>query len=266
MGNDSDNGNVSNVSSIGSDNTPHNGSNLSSTALITARQAENHLKEQLSLSWTDQRGLINCATALNEAGVRKAVQIAKTYQLPLNLIHMINTKQGMKPYVGADAVMFRLQIDPRGLRSIETEILQWATTEKPEARARATVTFADGSRFVRHASHSSVSENNPSWTPDFITMKCETKAMRRVGKAAVPIPFPVFEDFAEFKEWENRHRDDVVEGQVRESMNMAEFLAEMFKRGYASVEEMAKRVGVDKLEDIVDYKEALNAIDGDDDV
>ena len=139
-------------------------------------------------------------------------------------------------------------MDPRGLKSIEPEILKWATRDDTEARVRCVVEFWNGERFVAHSSHSMHSENNPDATPDFITKKCETQAMRRAGLMAVGIPFMTYEDEVDFQAWKtDLERKQAVEGEVREIgtvRNAGEFIVALFQRGY----ELGKILGTLGLE------------------
>ena len=236
-------------------------------ALATRRQFEEYLKAQLALPWQKQRELIQSTMPLREDGVKKAVMMAKAYQLPLDTIAMIPSgKRGLQPYVMERGINFRLQMDPRGLQSIETEILHWATREEPYARVRCTIKFRDGSTFVAHASHSAASESNPNWTPDFITMKAETKARRRAGIAAVGIPFPVWESEMEYREWEaQRALAETVEGEARpiDELEGPQFLAQAFAVGW-TYDQVLERLGVSKFAEIKEkygsYEAALEAL------
>ncbi len=202
---------------------------------ISPAEYNDYLRRQLALPWKEQRSLIQCRDSLNEAGVRKAVEIAALYRLPLDQIAMIRKGGRLVPYVMARGINWRLQMDPRGLKSITTEILKWATREDPEARVRCTVEFANGERFVAHSSHSLASESNPEATPDFITKKCETQAMRRAGLMAVGIPFMTYEDELDFQEWRTEvEKRKAIEAEVKElktPRNVGEFLVGAFNKG-----------------------------------
>ena len=215
------------------------------------KELEQYLNIQLAMPWQEQRQLLTSTQSINESGVNKVVAMAKSYKLPLDVFALIPTKQGMKPYVLAKGIVFRLQMDLRGLESIIPEILHWATVEEPWARVKCTIKFKDGSEFVAHASHSAESEGNPKWTPDFITMKCETKAVRRCGEKAVGIPFPVYESEMEWKSWKNNQ--DVVEGEVAEVGevgNIAEFLSKLMMEYGIQPMELPEKLGLESMDEV----------------
>jgi len=224
--------------------TANNSALVPMTSLLR-QQLEEYLEKQWAMSWMEQRSLINSTVSLNEAGVRKALTISKTYKLPLDVIAMIPTKQGLKPYIMARGIIFRLQTDPRGLKGISTEVLQWPTPDNLET------------------------ETNTAATLDTIVMKCETKAVRRAGIMATGIPFPLYE---EEMEWQAQvaHKAmerATVEGEVREldestSNNAAELLALAFAAGM-SLDEVLEKLNlsdVSELGTVSDFDEALEAL------
>ena len=226
-------------------------SNNHALALVPLRkELEQYLNLQLAMPWTEQRQFLTSTVSINESGVKKVVSMAQTYKLPLDVFALIPTKQGLKPYVKANGIVFRLQMDHRGILSIVPEILHWATVEEPWAYVRCTIKFKDGSEFVAHASHSTDSEGNLKSTPDYITMKCETKAVRRCGEKAVGIPFPVYESEMEYKSWES---GQVIEGEVIELgvvNNIAEFLSKLMTDYDVQPMELPGRLGLKSMDEV----------------
>lgn len=119
------------------------------------------IEEQYKLPWEDRRKLISFegSATLNETGVDFATAIARQYQLPVSCIALIATKQGLRPYVTADGMLFRLHHDSRGPVTITTEMLDWGDVTK-KARVRATVTIG-GSTYTGHAQVSLDGKGDP---------------------------------------------------------------------------------------------------------
>ena len=57
---------------------------------LLKQQLEEYLEKQWAMPWIEQRTLINSTVSLNEAGVRKALTISKTYKLPLDVIATVS--------------------------------------------------------------------------------------------------------------------------------------------------------------------------------
>jgi len=220
-----------------------------------------YLVKQWELPWQRQRLLINSSESLGEAGVQMAVAMSRAYHLPLDVIAMVSTKQGLKPYVMEKGVVFRLQWDYRGLKSIIPEIEKYATKEDPEARVKCTIEFWDGSKFVNYSARSSEDERY-EWTPGAITKKCVTSAIRRAGLTATGIPFPVWEEFIEWEETKARKIiNQVEETEVPES-DRGRKLTEFLKTCYASglnLETIQEKLG--PINEITDFGEALKKLD-----
>jgi len=236
---------------VSNGNNAKNNKNGTLSLVPLQKELQQYMEYQLTMPWTEQRQLLTSQKAINESGVKKVVAMAKAYKLPLDVFALIPTKQGMKPYVLAKGIVFRLQMDFRGIESIIPEILHWATVEEPWAKVKCTIRFKDGSEFVKHASHSADSEGNPNWTPDFITMKCETKAVRRCGELAVGIPFPVYEAAMEWNAWETKQA--VVEGEFKvlgEVNNFAEFLSNLMLDYNIQPMELPERLGIESMDQV----------------
>jgi len=221
---------------------------------------QSYLVKQWELPWQQQRQLINCSESLAEIGVQKAVAMSKAYHLPLDVIAMIPTKQGLKPYIMETGVVFRLQWDYRRLKSIIPEVEKYATKEDPEARVKCTVEFQDGSKFVNYSCRSS--EDEPyEWTPGSITKKCVTSAIRRAGLTATGIPFPVWEELIEWEETKARKIINQVEETGVPESDRGRKLTEFLKTCYASglnLETIQEKLG--PINEITDFEEALKKL------
>lgn len=227
------------------------------------------LEEQYSLPWEERRSLIpfEGRHALTQQGVEYATKLARQYQLPLTSLALIATQNGLRPYVTAEGMVFRLHHDPRGVPSIETEVLDWGDTTG-RARVRATVRIGEA-RYVSHAQLTLEEERkrNPRADMDTVVMKAETKSIRRACQRAVGIPFPVYEEAREYVE-ESPYREAkfgaAIDAEFRDITNgafpnAAEFLAACKRElgmDRAAVEEA---LGM-RVDEIVDFDTAYRVL------
>ena len=209
-----------------------------------------------------RRTLVACEGVLTDLGVELATMMARRYLLPISSIALISSKMGYRPYVTADGELFRIHHDDRGNATIHTDIVQWAAEEnKGVARAKCTLKFADGSEFTAYAQLTLDEEKrkNPRADYDTVTMKCETKSVRRCCHRATGVPFPIYEEAKEYAR-EESSGVEVVQGEVvQDKMGVPQFLSKLkemditLPRALAMLEK--KTIG-----DIPDYAEAINII------
>ena len=152
------------------------------------------VKKEYSLLWQEQRALIRCDHPLSEEEVRLAVQVARTHSIPISALALVPSGGGFKLYVTVEGILWKVHNDPRGLESIEPEVIQWASEENTGiAKAKCTITFGGGRRFVEYAQHSKAGELDPAVTIDRITNKCIDLALQRACSVAIGVPLPIYQ-------------------------------------------------------------------------
>jgi len=207
-----------------------------------------------------RRALVACEGVLTDLGVELATMMARRYLLPISSIALISSKNGYRPYVTADGELFRIHHDSRGSAAIHTDIVQWAAEDnKGVARAKCTLKFTDGSEFTAYAQLTLDEEKrkNPRADYDTVTMKCETKSVRRCCHRATGIPFPIYEEAKEYVREEGQGVVQVVEGEiVQDKMGVPQFLSKL-KDMHCTLPEALGILGKKTIGDIGDYDSAI---------
>lgn len=195
-------------------------------------KAIEYIQREWELDWKEARKLLRTAgtAILNEAAVREAIEMAKAYNLPLRAIAIIPTKQGVQPYVTADGFRWAFRLDPRGAKSIKTEIIRfpWESPDQRIAVAKAIAEFADGSVYTAYGAASADKRSHSDFTDEDLILLAETKAVRRCLVNAIAFPFRPVEDLLEE---ESRQADNnevidqpVVEVKIDQPKNMLQVL------------------------------------------
>ena len=153
------------------------------------------LKEQYTMPWEQAARLIRSETMLTEVGVRMAIQVAKSFGLPLQGINLIPSKNGPQVYVNGDGIRWRLHTDPRGLRKSDADVIHRPTKDEPWVESKATIEMGDGSIFVNWG----VVYCIPGPDVPNATMKSISKGKRRAGVDSVGVALPIFEDYIEWR-------------------------------------------------------------------
>lgn len=222
-------------------------------ALIASPEIVNYLESQYSLPYDELLSIVayDAKYPPSERGMKQLVTMAKMYQLPVTALAYIPTKTGGQPYVKAEGVNWRLQLDLRGLKAMYAEPVQWPTKENGwRVIFKGIVEFANGQVFTAYASLSK--ETEPYTTVDNLIMKCSTKAIRRAGIIAVAIPFPVFEEFADWEESERRRSPtgrvtDMRTGEVIDSTTTEVEPGPSYTIGNLAADALAKGIGFEDL-------------------
>ena len=152
------------------------------------------VKKEYALLWQDQRTLIRCDHPLCEEDVRAAVQIARIYSVPVSAVAAVPSGGGFKHYMTVEGLLWQLHNDPRGLESIEPEVIQWADDQNGcTAKAKCTITLGGGKRFVGYCQHSRGRGAGEGVSADDITNKCIDIAVSRTCVMAAGITVPIYE-------------------------------------------------------------------------
>ena len=157
-------------------------------------------RNEYGFFWQQQRSLIRCNHSLSEDEVRVTVEVARAHLLPVSALGLVPSKNGLRPCITKEGLLWRLHNDQKGLQGIESEVIQWASEENGfVAKAKCTVNIG-GSTFVDYAQHSRAGEVDPDITADEITQKCIDGARHRAGKIACGVALPSYEELLEEEE------------------------------------------------------------------
>ncbi len=224
----------------------------------------NQLKEQYTMPWERARNLIRSETMLTENAVRLAMDVARSFGLPLQGLNIIPSKNGPQAFVNSDGVRWRLHIDPRGVKSIKEDITHFPTPDEPYVHAVGFVEFNDGSQFSRYATIYFVYKDGTWYEKSRDrelkeianlgdrVMACGTKAGRRTGIQAVGVALPIYEDYMEWRQEQGK----AIEGDfkisdepkvITEPTNLAELLSWAGQKG-KTVEDILTALGADDLQ------------------
>ncbi len=183
------------------------------------------LKEQYTMPWEQAAKLIRSESLLTEVGVRMAIQVAKSFGLPLQGINLIPSKNGPQVYVNADGLRWRAHTDPRGLKKSSAEIVHRPTKDEPWIESVATIVMGDGSEYTNYG----VVGCAPGGDVGNSMMKCVTKSKRRATVDAVGVALPIFEEYVEWRQEQGKTIEGdfkvVVEKPVDNPTNLAELLS-----------------------------------------
>ena len=193
------------------------------------------LTSQYDLPWKEASQLIRSELPITEYWAKLAIQVARSFGLPLQGINVIPSKAGASVYVNSDGVRWRLHTDPRGILKSTGEISHRPTKEEPWFEATATVAFKDGSEFT-NIGVVYVDWGRPSDVANG-AMKSLTKAKRRAGVDAVGAALPIYEDYIEWRDEQKGTKTlegnftIVEEVKVIEPTNLAEFFSWLQQQG-----------------------------------
>jgi len=155
------------------------------------------LKKEYSLSLQQQKALIRCEHNLSEEEVRSGVQVARAHMIPVSALALIPSKNGFRPHVTSEGVMWKVHNDPRGLDKIEPDVIQWAEEDNNYcAKVKCTITLG-GKDFVDFSQNSKGSDNESSLGGEQVTRECIDQAIKRACKVAVGLSLPVYEERAQ---------------------------------------------------------------------
>ena len=130
--------------------------------------------------------------------VAQVESASKRYAVPLSGFNLIRAGGKLTLYINADGMNFRLQTDPRGLKSIETflEHMPDLSKEADHIAVRARITMGNGEFFDGWGVNEwpPTGGRNSSLGLGDLTMKLETKATRRATIKAVGKGLPVQDD------------------------------------------------------------------------
>jgi hypothetical protein len=175
------------------------------------------LQEQYDLPIEQVIQLIRSEAPLTKVGAMLALQVAKSFGLPLQGINVITTSRGAtNVYVNADGIRWRVHTDDRGIAASTGEITHRPSKDEPWFEAVGTVKFKDGSEFT-NIGVVGVDLNKPMDIANG-AMKALTKAKRRAGVDAVGVALPIAEDFLEYAE-EQRAKgkaSDFIDGEFKD--------------------------------------------------
>jgi len=121
------------------------------TSIVLSREMDNFLKAQYEASYEELLSLISYDAKYppSKAAVRRLVAMAMAYRLPVSALAFIPTRTGGHPYVKAEGVNWRLQLDPRGLKAMYAKPIKWPTKENNyRAVFKGVVEFNNGQRFT----------------------------------------------------------------------------------------------------------------------
>lgn len=164
----------------------------------------------------------------DEELIRAASQLARSARIPLWGINLIPTKNGIKPYINADGIKFRLANDERGVSSNTADVLQFPTGNGSLAVVKRTITLRNGQ--VYQGLGAVVVDSQ--WNPANSLLKADTKANRRAGYDAIAsaVGLPMYDEDAD-----RSNGSEVVEGEFRAVVHaprtIGQFLAWMTKEG-----------------------------------
>jgi hypothetical protein len=160
------------------------------------------MEREWALDIREQRKIVRSSGSqlVSDAGIKRAVEMSRSYNVPLGAICFIPAGKEMIPYVTAEGIKWAYRLDTRGAAGIITTFIQFPTPEVPVAICRAEVKFRDGSCYVGHGLASPDQKANKDMSLPDIAMKAETKSVRRAIQNAIAFPFSVYEDAIEVAE------------------------------------------------------------------
>lgn len=166
-------------------------------------QAISALDVQYNLPLEQQRKLIQIPQNVNASDdlVRATVELARSARIPLWGVLIIPTKNGNRPYINADGIRFRLANDPRGVKSVDVEILHYPMQMGDTATVKATVVMLNGQSYSNFGSVKIDSQ----WNEANGLSKATTKAIRRASYEAVAnaIGMPQYDEDAKLEQNSN---------------------------------------------------------------
>ena len=221
------------------------------------------IQEEYDAPIDQRRALIRSeGGTITDYQVEIITNAARRYLLPVSAMALIPTRTGVNPYVTADGFLWRVHNDSRGRASIDVDILQWADENHPVARAKARVTFQDGTYAtdVAQLSLDEEKKRNPKASFDTINKKVSTSAVRRACAKSVGIPFPVFEEYIEFERTPVSPPREHIQKPEDKIRNIAEFLAEAWNNYGVKEGEILGILGISNLSEISDFDEALERL------
>lgn len=235
---------------------------------LSTSEIMGYLEHQYALSYEEKLQLIQHDDRYRptEMAIDQIVGMARLYSLPLTAMAFIPSRTGGQPYIKWEGINWRLQLDPRGLKSMYAEPVQWPSKDNSyRAVFKGVVEFNNGQTFIAFGSASK--ESNPSSSTDDNIMRAETKSLRRAGVRAVAIPFPVFEEYVEWQDGERARKtvtqtayseETASRQQANPRQNEAEFtigtLLALAVKQNLSIEDICARLGVSNLGEIKDAR------------
>lgn len=163
----------------------------------------NQLQSQYNLPLDEAMKLIRTENQLTKPAAQMAIDQARIFGVPLQGINVIPSRNGINIYINADGIQWLLQQDPRGVKSIQTQIAHNPSKDEPFWAIRAVVTMYDGASYDGHGAV--VIDAN--WNFANALMKAETKAIRRASYRATGKTLPIYDEVAEWKEESEAAKD-----------------------------------------------------------
>ena len=213
------------------------------------------LAEQYALPIEQIRKLVRSSQKLSEATLLEAVLTAKMFGVPLQGINVIPSSQGPGIYINSDGIRWLIHNNPRGLKSIETEIIHRPTKEEISVEVKVRTTFKDGSFFDGIGA----CMIDKQWDPANATMKAETKAERRSGYKATGKVLPSYEDqkdYIEYRETEIKDVTPQIKAFANSNHDAPSSLAELITRSGLGLEELCAKLQVASVAEIKDFHNA----------
>lgn len=224
------------------------------------------LKDQYALPLDQVRQLIRSEQTPTDVALRQAVEVAKMFGVPLQGINLIPSRNGINVYINADGIRWKLHTDPRGLKCVETHIIQIPTRDNPLAIVEGRIEFKDGASFTNIGAVVVDGDNKGGkgkWNEADALMKAATKAKRRAGQDAVGTTLPTYEDFIEYRDTEMKDITPMLT--VAQSVNgdspktLSEFLVKLNASGI-DVDAACQKLQVTAITEVKDYKAAWETL------
>lgn len=233
------------------------------------RALDNHskllevIKKQQALPLEARKKLVDTRTPLADDPMRMIDEFVEMHLVPYTCMTWIEGK----PYPKADGLRYKLQADPRVVKSVDTKQLEApplidqnnmmvgyeCTTEFYNGERYHAVGWADIAELQTRRRGSNVS-------PGFMAMIAETRAKRRCTLAALGLPTGIAEEVSEGKEFEAASKEGIVTPVVTPTMpsvptNLAQLLAMAYSDLHYSAQDIANKLGM-PLDKVIDFGEA----------
>lgn len=238
------------------------------------RALDNHsklaqiVKQQQALSTEQRKALVDTRTAIADEPMRMIDDFVEMHVIPYTCMTWIEGK----PYPKADGLRYKLQADPRVVKSVDTKPLEApplidqnnmmvgyeCTTEFYNGEKYHAVGWADLAELQTRRRSSAVS-------PGFMAMIAETRAKRRCTLAALGLPSGVAEEVTEGREYEEatvaEAKVAATEAAVMPSVptNLAQLLAMAYSELHYAAQDIANKLGM-PIDKIVDFGDAWNKL------